>query len=199
MQRELHVGSCSTVSSRPCLDESSGLTTHVNSPLRRLPSLQVPAASSGCSPPRRASDPKGPWPRSRRSLELAAATRRSALRVDRKKRRRVPAAPMPNLAPGEAGHPFRRLQKGGTLGSSWHLQRFQKEAKPGSPRYLATSHPHPTTKKPRHAQSGVTGLSTSLENRASTSSRADPESLSRAPLPSGERRARPLPSSASNS
>ena len=85
---------------------------------------------------RRASDPKGPWPRSRRSLELAAATRRSALRVDRKERLRVPAPPMPILAPGEAGHPFRRFQKEGMPGSPWHLQRFQKEAKLGSPRYL---------------------------------------------------------------
>ena len=77
-----------------------------NSPLRRLPSLQVPEASSGCSPPRRASDPKGPSPRSRRSLELAAATRRSALRVDRKERPQLPAALMPIPAPGEAGLPI---------------------------------------------------------------------------------------------
>ncbi len=128
LPRTLNRGACPNNSSSPL----TGTPRCVRS-LRH----NSPRRSKVRSPPRRASDPKGPSSRSRRSLESGTATRRSALRVDRKKRQRVPATPMPILAPGEAGPPFRRFQKEGQPGSSWHLQRLQKEQTPGIPR---TSH-----------------------------------------------------------
>ena len=105
-----------------------GSTSHLDTPLERIDSSgSPPTGTPSCvGSPR----PNSPWrpkvarreaasfgpdrvrgPRSRRSLELAAATRRSALRVDRKERGQLPAAPMPILAPGEAGHPIRNLSE----------------------------------------------------------------------------------------
>ena len=79
---------------------------------REVPGASAPLVTSArcvqrsLAATRRASDPKGPLPPSRRSLELVAATRRSALRVDRKERPQLPVAPTPNPAPGEAGLPL---------------------------------------------------------------------------------------------
>ena len=142
-----------------CPGVDSEFTTDVNSPLRRLSSLQVPGPFTGCSP--RSGEPRTRRVRCRvrgQRLELAAATRRSALRVDRKKRLQLPAAPMPIPAPGEAGHPFGRFQKEGRPTSPWHLRRFRKEGRPGSPRHLAPG----TPETPRHLLE-TPGTSHSLE------------------------------------